>query len=226
VPPSAFERQLTALLGAGYRPASAGDVVPGRGRLLHVTFDDAFTSVAAVLPVLRRLGVPATIFTCSSYAEDGRPLAVRELAAAAASWPEELRTMTWDDLRAVAGDGVEIGGHTVSHAHLRASTDAELERELRECRERIEHELGAACPFFAYPYGEQDARVRRAAAAAGYRAAFGLQPHGSTWSDPYRLPRVGLWRGEGNRIVRLKTSPAGRSWPVTLLRRARNRLVS
>src|SRR5438105_5322695 len=68
-----FEQQVRGLLGRGYQPARAEDVVAGHGHLLHVTFDDAFRSAHEGLSILRRLGLPATVFACSAYADDGRP---------------------------------------------------------------------------------------------------------------------------------------------------------
>jgi peptidoglycan/xylan/chitin deacetylase (PgdA/CDA1 family) len=222
VPPGDFERQLELLIGRGYRPATAAEVLEGRGRLLHVTFDDAFRSVRSALPALERLGAPATVFVCSGFADEGRSLRIPELAAEADASRDELATMNWDDLRELAVSGIEIGAHTVGHAHLRAASDAELGRELGESKRRIEDELGSPCSLLAYPYGEHDARVRRAAERAGFEAAFGLQPHDSTWRDRHRLPRVGIWRGESDRMVAFKTSQLGRSRPVTALRRARD----
>jgi peptidoglycan/xylan/chitin deacetylase (PgdA/CDA1 family) len=181
--------------------------------------------VRAALPALERLAVPATVFACSGFADEGRPLRIPELAAHDDAYPGELATMTWDGLRDLAGRGIEIGAHTVSHPHLRETSDEQLERELTESKRRIEAELARPCPLLAYPFGEHDARVRAAAARAGFTAAFGLQPHGSTWRDPFQLPRVGIWRGESDRTVVVKTSPAGRSAPVTALRRVRDALA-
>ena len=62
VRPRAFERQLTSLLRRGYRPVGASEALAGQGRLLHVTFDDAYRNIAAALEILERLGVPATVF--------------------------------------------------------------------------------------------------------------------------------------------------------------------
>jgi peptidoglycan/xylan/chitin deacetylase (PgdA/CDA1 family) len=222
VPPQDFERQLELLIDRGHRPARAEDVLAGRGRLLHVTFDDAFTSVRAALPTLERLKVPGTVFACSGFADEGGALRIAELAADADARPDDLATMTWDDLRELVERGIEIGAHTVSHPHLPQTSDEELDRELVESKRRVEDELSRPCPHLAYPFGAHDARVRAAAARAGFRAAFGLQPRGSTWRDPFQLPRVGIWRGESDRTVAFKTSPAGRSAPVTALRRARD----
>lgn len=191
--PETIARQLR-LLTRWYRPVTAAEALAdGRRRLLHVTFDDAFRSIANVFPTLKRLGIPATIFACSDYADSGRPLDVTELADDVAANPAELATMRWDELRSLADDGVEIGSHTASHPHLPELDDSELRRELTESRERIGDELGRACRFLAYPFGDENARVRAAAQRAGYDAAFSL-PGATSPVDPFGIPRLGIWR--------------------------------
>jgi peptidoglycan/xylan/chitin deacetylase (PgdA/CDA1 family) len=174
-------------------------------RGLHVTFDDAFRSVANALPVLERLQFPATVFACAAHAEEGRPLDVPELAAEARAHPDELATMDWDSLRDIAERGVEIGSHTVSHPHLPRLSDAEIEIELADSRARLEDGLGRACPYLAYPYGEHDERVRAAAQKVGYAGAFALASTAIP-RDPFALSRVDLYRKDGLVSSTLKTS--------------------
>jgi peptidoglycan/xylan/chitin deacetylase (PgdA/CDA1 family) len=218
VPAEAMERQLQLLLRLGYRPAAASEAVTGSGKLLHVTFDDAFRSVRNALPVLERNGVRASIFVCTGYADDGRAMDVPELEGELRVRPQELSTMAWDELRELAGRGVEVGSHTVSHPHLPTLSDAELADELRSSRQRLEDELGRPCRLLAYPYGECDERVRAAARAAGYETAFGL-PGDPTGRDPFDVFRVGVWHGESPRRVAFKALPAVRSPLAIRLRR-------
>jgi peptidoglycan/xylan/chitin deacetylase (PgdA/CDA1 family) len=217
VPLTSLEAHLRLLERRGYRAAGAEEVVAGRGKLFHVTFDDAYRSVADAMPALERRGVAATVFACSGFADEGRPLRVHELEAVVDEAPAEFATMRWDDLRALAERGVEIGSHTISHPHLPRLGDVELDRELRESRERIADELGRACRYLAYPYGDEDDRVRRAARRTGYEAAFAL-PGTRADVDPFGLPRVDLyWKDRGVRGA-LKLSPL--FWAVA---RARNK---
>ncbi len=200
-----FDRQLSDLVASGYRGATARQILerPGDGRLLHVTFDDAYASVRNALPTLRRLRLPATVFVCTDYARDGRPLAIPELDRIDAR--DELRTLTWDELAALADDDlIDIGSHTKTHVHLPQVDDANLRDELDDSRHAIEDHLGRPSPFIAYPFGEEDARVRAATRRAGYLAAFGA-PGTSLRLDPYRLPRTGLWRDEPADRQRQKT---------------------
>jgi peptidoglycan/xylan/chitin deacetylase (PgdA/CDA1 family) len=136
-----------------------------------------------VFPELLRLGIPVQVFVCTGYARDGAPMSIPELAG---DDPEQLATMTWDELR-----DVDVGSHGVMHAHLTRLSDEELRRELGDSKQQIEDELGRACPDFAYPYGEHDERVRAAVRAAGYERAYGLVADGR---DQYSLRRVDLYR--------------------------------
>jgi peptidoglycan/xylan/chitin deacetylase (PgdA/CDA1 family) len=211
VRPRAFERQLRSVLARGYRPGDASGAVAGVARSVHVTFDDAFRSLARALPSLERLGVPSTVFVCPAYAYGGRPLAVPELAADAAAHPDELATMDWETLRELGRRGVEVGSHTTSHTHLTLLSDGELAQEVKGARDRLEDELGRPCRYFAYPYGEHDARVRTAVRVAGYEAAFALeQPAGHR--DRFALPRVDLYRRDGLVRATLKTSALRRAF--------------
>jgi peptidoglycan/xylan/chitin deacetylase (PgdA/CDA1 family) len=204
-----FEQQLRRMIGRGYRPATAAEVVRSDGRLLHVTFDDAYRSVEHALPALGRLGIPATVFVCTEYAESGSPLSIPELAEEAARLPTELATLDWPAVRELGSRGVEVGSHTVTHAHLPTVSDAELTRELQESKQRLETEVGSPCRFLAYPYGEHDARVREAARKAGYEAAFAL-PGREAPLDPFAFPRVGIWRKDGAVRTALKSSAVAR----------------
>lgn len=205
IDPSEIERQVSELVARGYRGVAAHELEDRRGRLLHVTFDDAYRSVERVLPALERLGVPATVFVCTALADEGRAVEIPELAAERHAFAAELLTLDWNRLRELAERGVEIGSHSRTHAHLTELSDRELASELDGSRAEIEDALGRPCRLLAYPFGEHDARVRAAAAGAGYDAAFGL-PGRIVPLDRFALPRVGVYRRDTPRRVRLKAS--------------------
>lgn len=215
IPAPAVERQVRQLLARRFRPARAADVAGGRGRLLHVTFDDAYRSVANALPALERLGVPVTVFACSGLV--GRPVAIPELAAEAAASPAELATMDWDELAALAERDVEIGSHTVSHPHLPQLDDSELRRELVDSRVELEDRLGRPCRYLAYPFGHEDERVQGAAQAAGYDAAFAL-PGDESRPNRFALARVGVYPRDGTLRLALKTTGMLRRPAASVLR--------
>lgn len=216
VAPDVLVSQVKALVRRGYRPASADEILGGRGRLLHVTFDDAYRSVLAALPPLESLGVRATVFASPAFADEGGvvdPGAVGEEG-------EETRSLDWDGLAGVAERGHEVGSHSLTHARLTELSDAELAQELVVSRERLEVRLGRPCRYVAYPHGDHDRRVRLAARAAGYEAGFAI-PGRRRPIDPFAIPRVGLYRKDGRLRFALKTSRLGGDYTRELLRHGR-----
>jgi peptidoglycan/xylan/chitin deacetylase (PgdA/CDA1 family) len=211
VTPGAVEGQVRWALRRGYRPATAAQVAAGSGKLLHVTFDDAFRSVLAGVEVLERLGVRGSVYACTAFAADGRPFDGGKLAPEAAAHPDELATLTFDALAELADRGVEIGSHTISHPRLTELADDELRRELVDSRAELEDRLGRSCVFLAYPFGGEDERVRRATRAAGYAGAFSL-PGRQSPREPFGLPRVGLYRKDTTARAALKMSRPGRAF--------------
>jgi peptidoglycan/xylan/chitin deacetylase (PgdA/CDA1 family) len=205
VPPERFARQLRGLVKRGYRPLTAPEALSGSVKGFHVTFDDAYRSVVNAVPALEALGATATIFACPRFADSGDPLDVPELAAPLALYPDEMQTMTWPELRALAERGFEIGSHTLSHPHLTRLPDDDLDRELRDSRVHIEDELGRPCRYLAYPFGDDDERVHRAARRAGYETAFTLRPTQTAFAA-YAVPRTDLYRGDNALRTLLKTS--------------------
>lgn len=191
-------------------PVRAEDVLDGRAGVFHLTFDDAYRNVLDVVPILEGLGIPATVFASTSFADTGATFAVPELVTRIRGYEAEASTLDWVALRGLAERGLEIGSHTVCHPHLTRLSDAELERELTESKQRLETELGRPCRYLAYPYGETDARVQQAARAAGYAAAFALDSNREPF-DRMAVPRIDVYRPDGALRFALKTSVLGES---------------
>lgn len=93
-------------------------------------------------------------------------------------WPasitEEYRPVTWDELRAMASGGIEIGAHTHTHCRLPRVAETQLQTELTGSRTRLESELQRPVISLCYPNGspaDYNAEVIAAAERAGYRSA-------------------------------------------------------
>lgn len=168
-----------------------------------LTFDDGYLSVLEeAVPVLARLGLPATVFlVAETLAPGGRAVDWVDNPPA-----EPLRTLTLDQVLALQDAGIVFGSHSWSHHDLTRLGDAECEADLRRSRELLEDLLGRPVPWVAYPRGRHDHRVRRAAAAAGYTHGFAL-PDGPETPGPYAVPRAGVFPGNTPRTVRVKTEP-------------------
>jgi peptidoglycan/xylan/chitin deacetylase (PgdA/CDA1 family) len=214
ITPDAFDRQITKLVRDGWKLATFSEVLrrPPEARTAVITFDDAFASVMRyAAPVLSRFGASATVFVPTDYVSRQAPLAWAGLG----QWErtpdaDELTPMSWDDLRELADRDWEIGSHTRTHPLLISLSDAAVLEELGGSREECAERLGRPVTSLAYPYGGVDDRVARCAKAAGYEGAAAL-----AWRtgaiDPYRYPRVGVYRRDSWRRFRLKTGRWSRS---------------
>ena len=103
----------------------------------------------------------------------------------------EDRLLTWEEARALAGEGGEIGSHGCSHTTLSAAEDEE--EELVESKRILEEGLGDEIRFFAYPNGKAgDFRPSSAEALrkAGYRCGLTtIEGENLPGCDPYTLKR-------------------------------------
>jgi peptidoglycan/xylan/chitin deacetylase (PgdA/CDA1 family) len=219
VHPDALAAQLEALVRRGYRGATFTEAItnPARGRILAVTFDDAFRSVLErAEPILGRLGLPATVFVPTAFADSGLPLRWPGIDHWMGSVHEgELRPLSWDELAGLAASGWEVGSHTHSHPRLTALDDRALAQELTGSRQSCEQRLGRPCASIAYPYGDVDDRVARAAQVAGYIAG-GALPAGRFVGGELQWPRVGIYHSDTQRRFELKVGLLGRwlrRWP-------------
>ncbi|HEY8193612.1 MAG TPA: polysaccharide deacetylase family protein [Hyphomicrobium sp.] len=90
---------------------------------------------------------------------------VRDLAAKAGFDVVELcreLVMSWDEIRAFAGDPlVTIAAHTRSHFALAKLSAEEAHREMADSIARVAKELGKPCRHFSYPYGDEGSAGKR-----------------------------------------------------------------
>lgn len=229
VRPVDLERQLEWLLERGYTGSTFSSVAAAEPpvKQVAVTFDDAYHSVRSEAePVLRALGLTGTVFAPTLFIGSGEPMA----------WPGidhwrgtahagELHPLTWGDLGELAKEGWEIGSHGRSHPRLTHLDDALLAEELRESRAAVEMHVGRPCRSIAYPYGDVDARVVRAAGAAGYVAG-GLLDRRLFSPSPLTWPRVGIYRSNSMLQFKIKVGAAARSVPGHIALDAVRRLRS
>lgn len=207
--PDAFARHA-AWLAAHRSVMPLGQAVRDldvRGRLprgaVALTFDDGFASVHEhAWPHLARLRLPATVFVVTRTLSK----AGQEVDWIDTPPPWETRTLTVDQVLEMQQDGVAFESHSSTHADLTRLSHAECLADLRESREQLETVLGRPVRLLAYPRGRHSPHVRDAARKAGYTHAFAL-PEGPEAVGPYSLPRVGVYRGNDVRNLRVKVTP-------------------
>jgi peptidoglycan/xylan/chitin deacetylase (PgdA/CDA1 family) len=182
------------------------------GKLAAITFDDGMRdNYTEAFPVLRAAGMTATIFVSIDAIESGMPFRGGEnLSKNANLRPEDLLPLTWGQIREMQQAGISFGSHTFAHPRLPRLGDVDLSREIAGSKRFLENKLQVPVPFFCYPFGDFDERVKQTAIAAGYLAAFVTPPRPLSSEDAYSIRRVGVYRSNSLLELRLKASPFGR----------------
>jgi peptidoglycan/xylan/chitin deacetylase (PgdA/CDA1 family) len=189
VSPTAFRAQMELTLRAGAKPATLDaaldmldEATPGRH--VCVTFDDGYyDNLDSAIPVLRELGIPATIFVPSAVIDGTAPV----------YWCEKPPPLlSWSELRDISHDGlVAIGAHSRTHRALPTLPDGEAWDEIAGSRGDVEERLGRPVTTFAYPaglYGEREVRMVR---EAGYRVGLTCEPGPNcTGQPPHAMRRL------------------------------------
>lgn len=182
-----FARQLELLRAKNYIVLSVGDVVerlakgtPLPERCAVLTVDDGYESfLTGAMPLLRRYGYPVSLFVSTDSV--GAP-----------------GYLTWDQLRTLRDEGVEIGNHSASHPYLldrqkgedEAAWLARIRADIDRASAALQRELGGMSRIFAYPYGEYSPVVAEVVRSLGFVGA--VAQHSGVvegGSDLFALPR-------------------------------------
>ena len=86
--------------------------------------------------------------------------------------------MSWEQVRALRHEGMDIGAHTHTHPVLARLAEPDQWKELVESKTILESELQEEVIVLAYPVGRKDcftSETKRLAEKAGYRLAFSYE---------------------------------------------------
>ncbi|SCK19777.1 Peptidoglycan/xylan/chitin deacetylase, PgdA/CDA1 family [Streptomyces sp. LamerLS-316] len=224
VSPGGFAAQLDAVAASGRTPVPVSGLaahLAGRGTLpdrpVVLTFDDGFADLPGpTAEALAGRSMPATAYlTTGALARAGK----------GGSLLPPAPMMCLEQAPLLEQYGMEVGGHTVTHAQLDTLPGAALRTELVDSRKALEDVLGHEVVHLAYPHGYNSARVRRAARDAGYGSAVAVRHALSSGRDePYRIARLILRRshtvrdverwmaGEGARTAPFRDAPPTVGW--------------
>ena len=218
VTPDAFAEHMARLAASDVEPVSltrALDLLDaGRvtGRYACVTFDDAYRdNLEHAVPVLERLGIPATIFA---------PTAIVDGQASYHWYRSPPPALGWSELRALADGGlVDVQAHTRTHPRLPRTSLRQARAEIVAGKAELEQRLGRPVTTLAYPAGQVGPREVALVEAAGYRAGLTTEPGVNDATTPRPLLRRTMiyWGDRAEEFeARLHggfdTSPRLRSW--------------
>lgn len=200
---AAFRRQLEALVASDVevvRLDAALELLrrPVEGRFACVTFDDGYQdNLTNAIPILRELGVPATVFVATRLLGEGRPFPWHRLAPPALSW-EEVEQISADPL-------FDVQAHSRTHPRLTALPEAAAWDEIAGSKRDLEERLGYRVTSFCYPAGLYGPRETTLVQRAGYEAGLttlpGVNPGGASTAE---LRRTMLYWRDGEREFEAK----------------------
>ena len=192
--PRRFQRQLNLLRRLGFCPLTPEElrefhrdpeaILPGRRFVLAA--DDGIRD--AVEAFGRQGHLHPQMFVCTSF------------VGARAWWADDEPLSDWDEIVSLQALGGVIGSHSRGHTPLTELEAAALDETLSGALIDLETHVPHHSRLLAYPHGRHDERVREAAKAAGYEAAFTTEPGlNGAGTDVYCLRRIGLkdWDGSG-----------------------------
>ena len=156
-----FAIAFATLLSLACFCAEAGQCV------VTYTFDDGLADQYSIAyPMFRKAGLPATFFIIGSKVGD--PLGIRSKAE------RNTPLMTWDQIRDMSTNGMEIASHGWAHArYAKMDRDGILD-DIRRNQAALKENAGVECVSFASPFnakkGADGSDVEALAKEAGLRA--------------------------------------------------------
>lgn len=189
-----FDQQISWLRSAGFETITLDHLISwqqtGKPALpakpIVLTFDDNYITIYTVgYPTLKKYGFMGVNFAHTHY------------VGTVTSYDHA----DWNEITEMERDGTILTeSHTVMHLYLTQQTATALKSELEDSKASIEsHVNGKTVRHLAYPYGDNNAAVRAATVAVGYKSAVTTQAGLNTrTTDPYLL-----WRYTVNPVASL-----------------------
>ena len=144
---------------------------------IGISIDDADKSFFEVgWPLFKENNIPVTLFvTTGTIVKNNKSY------------------LNWDQIRKLKAEGVTIGAHSHTHAHMPDLGIEEVREEIEISNKIFLEELGEIPSLFAYPYGETSNEIISLIKDYKFKVAFG-QHSGiiNETSNMYYLPRFSL----------------------------------
>ena len=185
---SAFEEQMKLLVDKGYRVITLDQLfdfldykiqIPRKS--VVITIDDGWRSTYSIaFPILKKYRYPATLFIYSDLITGTK------------------KTLDWDLINEMAGNGIDIQCHTKSHRSLTSPAEKEsfreyydaIEQDLLDAAKTIKVKTNKDVKYLAYPFGNTNHLVIALLKRQGYRGGLTVKRDGNAvFVNDYRVNR-------------------------------------
>ena len=143
---------------------------------IGISVDDADKSFLEVgWPIFKKNNIPVTLFVTTGTISNNQ------------------KYINWGQIRKLKEEGVVIGAHSHTHAHMPDISIEKVRNEIETSNKIFLEELGEIPTLFAFPYGETTNEIIELVKEYKFKVAFG-QHSGiiNETSNMYYLPRFSL----------------------------------
>ena len=190
VSPRNFKFQMWMLKILGFKALSLKKLKPyidghKKGRVVGITFDDGYQNVLAnAAPILLKYDFSATCYIVSGNLGFSN---IWDLDESITQRP----LMTEEEVSKWLSFGMDIGGHTKTHADLTKISLEAAKQEITDCKLDLEKTFKVSINDFCYPFGRFDEEISNLVQEAGYLSATTMQRgRVSSITNRYLLPRI------------------------------------
>lgn len=210
IPPETLRWNLSTLLSKGWSNVVLEEVIRTSpndlpDRAFAITFDDGYQdNYLHAAPILRGLGLRATVYLVSSMIDSDQPFPW--LKPRAGGFDELDLHMTTTQLHSGLEGGLfTYGSHTMSHPLLSSLESPAAREEVQMSKRDLESRLGVDITTFCYPAGNFSDETIGFVKDAGYQAAV-VTPNRYIPETMHTLHRVGVYSHITPRLFSAKTS--------------------
>lgn len=196
-----------------------------------ITFDDGHVSNYALLPIIRRMQIPVTIFLCSSIVGTHRHFwfrhstEIKPQVEALKKIPNEQRLerlrqygfaqeQEYDEIQALSKEQIEemtpwvnFQSHTCFHPILPQSDYTTAENEIKDSKQQLEETFGLTINALSYPNGDYSERDIYLAQTAGYECGVTADSgYNDMKTDLFRLKRFSVNDAKNTTELMVKAS--------------------
>ena len=209
--PEVFFKHMSYLKQNDYRAINIDNALkimhsakPPVHKHVVITFDDGFQDILTnALPILKKFDFSATVYLPTNFiSEEG-------------CFFKNNRCLTWQEVRQLQANNIEIGSHTVMHPKLVSLTPQEVEIELNRSKAVIEEKLGKSCNSFSYPYAFPEGNrrfvglLRKILSRSGYHNCVStIVGTMEKNADPYFIKRIPVNSDDDEQFFKAKLEGA------------------